>query len=207
MTKEIIFEKNKKVLFKYLPEKSLEKICHLIFEYNFKLIIKHNRKSKWGDFKPTSSYNVPVITINATLNKYAFLITLLHEIAHCKTYKEYGDKVNAHGIEWKKNFQYLIQDFLTTDIFPIDLLYTLRKHIQNPTASANADIQLYKALLNYNETPNICLIEYLQDGDKFEYEQIIYQKITKRRKRIECIQLSTGKKYLFSPIVEVKPII
>ncbi|MCX7729144.1 MAG: sprT domain-containing protein [Bacteroidia bacterium] len=209
MTKEELFEKNKIVLKKYIPENAVEEVCRLIFEYDFKLIVKKERKSKWGDFHAhPEKYNCPVITINKNLNPYAFLITLIHEIAHCKTYREFGNKVNAHGSEWKKNFQLLMHNFLNTEIFPIDVLFVLRKHMQNPSASANADIKLYKVLLHYDEwSLEKNLLEYLNDGDKFQYDGIVYQKIIKRRKKIECIQVSTGKKYLFSPVTEVEVLI
>jgi len=206
MTKEELFEKNKALLTKYLPEKSVDTICNWIFEYDFKLIIKGDRKSKWGDFKINEAKrDYPIITINKTLNKYAFLITLVHEIAHCKTYKEYANKVESHGSEWKKNFQLLMQEFLNTDVFPIDLLYVLRQHMKNPAASATADVQLYKALMHYDETPNTyVLLECLNDGDKFIYNHEIFQRLRLVRKRIECVHIKTQKKYLFSPIVEVE---
>ncbi|GAB4206054.1 MAG: SprT-like domain-containing protein [Bacteroidia bacterium] len=208
MTREELFEKNKKVLSKYIPPNAVDKVCHLIFQYDFKLIIKGDRKSKWGDFKVHPSSKIHTITINVSLNPYAFLITLIHEIAHCKTYREYEHKAEAHGKEWKKNFQYLMKDFLNTDVFPVDVLHVLKKHMEDPCASAHADIKLYKVLMNYDEhSGNVCLVEYLKDGDKFEYNHQTYQRIAKRRKKIECLQLKSGKKYLFSPIAEVKPII
>lgn len=206
MTKEEVVQKNKQILSKYLPEKAIDKICQFIFEYDFKLIVKGDRKSKWGDFQAPVNTKYPIITINKTLNKYAFLITLVHEIAHCKTHREYGHKVLAHGEEWKKNFQLLMQYFLDTSVFPIDVLYALRKHMKDPKASANADTELHKVLMNYNEAAEktSCLLEYLKDGDKFVYEGKIYERIKKRRKNIECIQTDTNKKYIFSPVVEVR---
>lgn len=205
MSKERVLEKNKAIISKYIPEQAADRVCQLIFEYDFKLVIKQDRKGKWGDFKHRSDWNnCPVITINKGLNKYAFLITLIHEIAHCKTFREYGNKAEAHGLEWKRFFQILMNEFLNTDIMPVDILYVLRKHMQNPSASANADIQLYKVLLSYDDkTEKSFLLEYLKDGERFYFEGEIYQRISKRRKKIECVQLNTRKKYLFSPVTEV----
>ncbi|GIV26929.1 MAG: metallopeptidase [Bacteroidia bacterium] len=205
MTREQLIERNKQVLRKYIPEKAIERISEMILEYDFKLIIKGDRRSKWGDFRASyGDRNYSTITINKSLNPYSFLITLVHEIAHCKTYREFGNKVDAHGREWKKNFQILMQHFLNTDVFPIDVLYVLRKHLQNPLASANADVELYKVLMNYDSKEKVVLLEYLSDGQKFIFEENLYQRIGLVRKRIECVQLSTNKKYLFSPIVEVE---
>lgn len=206
MTREELFEKNKNILYKYIPEKSVERVAQLIFEYNFKLRIKADRKNKWGDFKYNHiSSQVPIITINKSLNPYSFLITLIHEIAHCKTYKEYGNTRDPHGYEWKKNFQLLMQEFLNTDVFPVDILYVLRQHMQNPSASANADLKLYKVLMNYNQpSAQKHFIEYIKDGEKFLYEGQVYQRINRIRKKIECVQLSSGKRYLFSPVTEIE---
>ncbi len=205
MTQEELLQKNRIILSKYIPEKAIDKVGDYIFEHDFKLIIKGDRKSKWGDFKSHhNNQSYPAITVNKSLNKYAFLITFIHEIAHCKTYKEYGNKAEAHGIEWKKIFQCLMQCFLNTEVFPLDILYVLRNHMQNPAASVNADIKLYKVLSNYDENKNnAALLEYIKDGEHFQYEEQIYKKVTTRRKRIECIHLSTGKIYLFSPVAEV----
>lgn len=207
MTKEELFEKNKQVLRKYLPEKVLDRIGTLIFEYDFKLIIKGDRRSKWGDFRPPTNHKPAQITVNKSLNKYSFLMTLIHEIAHCKTFRECGNTIEPHGTEWKKNFQILMQDFMNTDVFPIDILYVLRKHMQNPTASANADTQLYKVLKNYdmdNARSPLIMLEYLPNNHLFVYEGKIYQRIRILKKRIECLHIETNKKYLFSPIAEVE---
>ena len=55
------------------------------------------------------------ITINNDLNKYRFLITLIHEMAHLVTFKDMP-RSKPHGKEWKINFQRLMLPFLHPEI-------------------------------------------------------------------------------------------
>ncbi len=76
--------------------------------------------------------------------------------------------------------------------------------MQSPKASVDADTKLYKVLMNYNDNKERAnLLEYIKDGEQFEYEGQIYQRIMRKKKKIECVQVKTGKKYIFSPIAEV----
>lgn len=57
------------------------------------------------------------ITINQNLNKYAFLLTLVHEIAHLITYVNHGWNVKGHGPEWKNCFKKQITPFMRDEVF------------------------------------------------------------------------------------------
>lgn len=51
------------------------------------------------------------------------------------------------------------------------------------------------------------MIEELSAGQLFETEKgRVFKKGLKRRKRFECLEISTGRLYSFSPIAEVKAI-
>ena len=39
--------------------------------------------------------------MNNNLNKYSFLITITHEIAHMMIWEKHQNKVDPHGEEWK----------------------------------------------------------------------------------------------------------
>ena len=76
-------EQYTQVLIKYIPETSVPLIVNWIIEYGVHLKITKDRSTKLGDFRPTLGVNRGHrITVNYNLNKYAFLITLVHEIAH-----------------------------------------------------------------------------------------------------------------------------
>ena len=102
----IQYQKNSEILRKYLPEQSVEQIAIWIVEFDFKLKIKKERSTRLGDYTSPRNGQNHLITINHNLNKYAFLITLVHEIAHLVTFNQHKDRVNPHGAEWKHNFNH-----------------------------------------------------------------------------------------------------
>ena len=99
------YQKNSEILKKYLPEATVPVIAQWIVDFDFKLKITKERTTRLGDYtSPRPGLN-HTITINHNLNRYAFLITMVHEVAHLVTYNEYKNSVNPHGKEWKQNFQ------------------------------------------------------------------------------------------------------
>jgi len=147
------------------------------------------------------------ITVNASLNKYRFLITLIHEIAHLLAFEKYGRRIKPHGLEWKQTFQHLMVPFIRPDIFPSKLLPTIAKHFRNPKASSSTDATLAIALKAFDEVQhdeNSYVFE-LPMGSTFRlYNGKIFKKGNKRIKRYECIELATGRIYLFQPNAEVE---
>ena len=64
------------------------------------------------------------------------------------------------------------------------------------------------ALKQYNPSNNKQFVFELEEGITFKlYNGRIFRKSLKRRKRFECIELKTGKLYLFNPNVEVEVLI
>ena len=135
---------------KYLPERAVESCFELIRENGVHLKIVNERVTRHGDYRrmPDGKHQ---ITVNATLNKYRFLITLVHEIAHLVAFEKYGRRIKPHGMEWKRTFQYLMLPFIRPEIFPSTLLPLLAKHFRNPKASSSTDTQLSIALKAFDE--------------------------------------------------------
>ena len=51
------------------------------------------------------------------------------------------------------------------------------------------------------------MVEQIQDGKLFEISKgKVFKKGKKLRKRYQCVEVHTGKVYLFSPIYEVKAV-
>ena len=199
------YQRNSEILKKYLPEQTVEIISEWIIKFDFKLKITKERKTRLGDYMPPHNGLNHTITINHNLNKYAFLITLVHEVAHLVTFNEFKNTVNPHGTEWKKNFQKLMQSFLNTDIFPLEVFAALRKYIQNPAASSCSDIQLLRTLKLHDENNNSIFIEHLKLNTLFLYNgSRIFKKGEKIRKRFKCIEINSGSVYLFNPLTEVE---
>lgn len=201
-------QRNTEILKKYIPEPATPLIARWIIELDFKLKITKERQSKLGDYTSPHNGLNHVITINYNLNPYAFLMTLVHEIAHLSTYNKYRHSVSPHGEEWKHEFKILMQPFLNTETFPIDVLYAVRKYLQNPAAASCSDVTLLRTLKLYDTNedgkPTI-LLEHLPYRTHFLYNgSRVFEKGERIRKRYRCRELSSGTVYLFSPVAEVE---
>ncbi|MGO3708168.1 MAG: SprT-like domain-containing protein [Mesonia hippocampi] len=193
----------KEILGKYLPENAVNPSFTLIENYGIYLKIVNERKTRHGDYREING--VAQITVNASLNKYQFLITLIHEIAHVLAYREFGRYIKPHGVEWKHTFQHLMLPFINPAIFPKALLPILAQHFKNPKASSDTDVRLAVALKEYSDSNNKNYIFELPFGSLFKVSNgRIFRKGKKRIKRYECIEVSTGKIYIFQPHAEVE---
>lgn len=203
--RELQFHNNSKILNKYIPEAAVANIANWIVEFDFKLKIKKERTSKLGDYTSPIKGGNHLITVNHNLNKYAFLITLVHEIAHLTTFNKFKNTVAPHGIEWKNEFKELIKPFLQTEIFPPDVLYALRIYMSNPAASSCTDTLLLKTLKSYDESDAQIFLEHLPINSVFLYNgNKIFRKGVRIRKRYRCVEISSGNVYLFNPLTEVE---
>lgn len=191
----------------YIPETAMHQVLKLLEHDNLVVKIKSERKTRHGDYMrlPNGKHQ---ITINSNLNTYRFLITLIHEVAHFEAYKSYGRFIKPHGIEWKRTFQYLMLPFLNPDVFPNHLLPLLAKHFRNPKASSDTDVNLALALKQFDEPSDKTYVFEVPLGSTFKlYNDKVFKMGQKRVKRFECIEVKTGKLYLFNPNAEVEIVI
>lgn len=190
----------------YLPEGSFDAVSHYLLHYKVHLTITRERKSVLGDYRNSFADKNHRISVNGNLNKYSFLITLLHELAHLFTYERFGHRVQAHGQEWKNEFSKILAQFLLKKVFPPDIHRALLKTLQNPAASSCADVSLLRVLHQYDEKKaGVVLVEAVADGKRFSINGgKIFRRIERIRKRIKCEEIATGKMYLFSPVYEVE---
>ncbi|MFT5216545.1 MAG: SprT protein [Glaciecola sp.] len=192
------------VLKQYIPETAIPRVLELLDYDDLVVKVKNERKTRHGDYMrlPNGKHQ---ITVNSNLNSYRFLITLIHEIAHFEAYKEYGRFIKPHGIEWKNTFQHLMLPFLNPEIFQNDLLPLLAKHFKNPKASSDTDSDLALALKQFDEANDKFFVFEVPLGKTFKlYNGKVFLKGTKRRKRFECVEVKSGKLYLFNPNAEVE---
>jgi len=190
----------------YLPEGSFDEVSHYLHHYKVQLTITRERKSVLGDYRNSFADKNHRISVNGNLNPYAFLITLLHELAHLFTYERFGHRVMAHGMEWKNEYSKVLAQFLLKKIFPPDIHKALLKTLQNPAASSCADTSLLRVLHLYDEKKEgVSLIEALPAGALFKIKGgREFKKGERVRKRFKCVEIATGKMYLFSPVYEVR---
>lgn len=199
--------KNKKILLKYLPSDTIDIIWEWIIKNNVNLKITKKRNTKTGDFRADRRNNIYKISINNDLNKYSFLITLVHEFAHLEVWKKYKNSVKPHGAEWKKTYKDLLSVFIDNGIFPDDIFSVLVKHIKNPKASSSSDIHLCRVLKKYDINDHSIFLEDLPPNSVFRLENgKTFKKQEKIKKRYKCICLNNNKKYLVNSIAKVLPV-
>ena len=192
----------------YLPPGTYEAVLSYLRQYKVHLTVARERKSILGDYRHRTYQDNHRISINGNLNTYSFLITLLHELAHLLTFEQFGNKVLAHGREWKVIYAKMLAQFLEHKIFPADIEAELFQSLQNPAASTCAEDGLLRVLRNYDsKESHHRLVEEIAKNGLFRLNDgRVFKKGEKLRKRYRCVEVRTGKVYLFSPVYEVETV-
>ncbi|SHG44611.1 SprT-like family protein [Flavobacterium micromati] len=191
-------------LARYIPDHAVKAVFELIVSNQVHLKIVNERQTRHGDYRKGLS-GKHEITVNANLNKYKFLITLIHEISHLVAFEKFGRNIKPHGSEWKYSFQRLMIPYIRPEIFPNQLLPLLARHFKNPSASSDTDATLALALKQFDQQNDKNYVFELPYGSVFRITNgKIFKKIAVRTKRFECLEISSGKLYLFNPNAEVE---
>ena len=198
------------LLKRHFPESAVAMVGQIYEQRRFILHFKRPRSSKLGDFRPPrTKKSLCTITLNQDLNPYQMLITYVHEVAHYDVYQQYGlRRVQPHGAEWQNSFTGLLLPFMTTTIFPNDVLDALHHHLQHIKASSTADVRLQRVLQQYdNKTLGISTVESLPKGARFVLKNgMVFQKGEKQRTRYKCYCETNGKTYMVAALAEAKPL-
>jgi hypothetical protein len=192
------------VLSTYIPAAAVSPTFELIKANNVHLKIVNERVTRHGDYRklPNGQH---LITVNSTLNSYRFFMTLIHEIAHLVAFQKYGRAIKPHGKEWKFTFQQLMLPFIRPEVFPSKLLPLLALHFKNPKATSDTDARLAVALKEFDPPNDKNYIFEIPHGAMFRlYNGKIFKRGNKRVKRYECLEVKTGRIYLFQPNAEVE---
>ena len=198
-----------KVLNKYLPANTVSYCSDLIMHFKLHLHIEVERKDRLGDYSPHLGKGNR-ISINHNLNPFDFLLTFIHELAHHTTFKKYGSKHQAHGVEWKEEFKIHMRPLVQKHAFPADIELPLIKHMRNPAYTHTGDVELMKALSKYNPPTDEVILDDLPEGAIFKIGKrgrIKMRKGEKRRTYIECEAIDSKKKYLVHAAAKVLPLL
>lgn len=198
----------KSALSKYIPAAALDQCVDWITEYKFFLRVTKSRNSKYGDYRPPKNGKGHIITVNHDMNPYAFLITYTHEVAHLATFLKTNSLKDPHGKLWKNEFKQLMTPFLTTAVFPEDLIHEVKKYILNPAATSCSDVNMLRALKKHDKHNGEWLhLEDLDINTRFRIKTgrtFIKGKLV--RKNFLCVESKTKNKYTLNPLIEVQPL-
>jgi hypothetical protein len=120
------------------PKEHLILVMPLILHHKVHLTVSRHRQTKLGDYRNAYAGKNHRISVNGNLNAFAFLITLLHELAHLLAFEKYGNRIQPHGKEWKLIYAGILKDFLEHSVFPDDIAAELNATLKNPAASSCA---------------------------------------------------------------------
>lgn len=193
----------------YLPDNSCDEVLRYLNQYKVHLTITRQRQSILGDYRNAYRGKAHRISVNGNLNKFSFLITLLHELAHLFTFDAHGHKVQPHGKEWKQNFSLILASFVNKKVFPDDIEKALQRTLKNPAASSCGDENLIRVLKNYdNKKAGHFMVEQISKGSIFEIKGgRQFMKGEKIKTRYKCVEIATKKYYLFSGLYEVRLVV
>ena len=187
----------------FVPSASLPLLLKYLTDWEVNLVVTRKRITKHGDFRALPN-GMHQITINEMPNRYRFLITIIHEIAHLVTYKDFGLDVKPHGKEWKDTYRKMMLPFLKLEIFPQELLKLLEVHLTNPKASSDTDSKLTLALNKFDPENEKNYIFELEKGTVFKiYNGRRFIRGKRLTKRYECMEFEGKRLYLFSPHTQV----
>ncbi len=200
---------NEKNISGFVPDNCVKDINNLLDGHKVILQVKQFRGLKLGEFVVNNKTGKMKISINETLDKYSFLITLVHEIAHLYVWEKHQyKKIKPHGKEWKTTFNTLMHIFINKNIFPYEIECALRQYLLNPGASTFSSVELVSSLMPYSKSNKNTRLEQLPDDAEFILlNGMRMRKIRILRKRYECLCLDNNRNYTISPFAEVIPVI
>lgn len=187
------------------------------------------RSSKWGDFRPAHAGKPARIRVNRDLPPDAFLLTLLHELAHAHVEADWQKRRETaagtsgtlgrmaavltgrirrisrpapHGKEWQLAYQRLVAPFLAADVFQPEVAAVLVRSMRKPKASCGADSALLAVLRpRASHQQNV---GDLPEGASFRLASgRTFVKGPRRRTRISCTEIPSGRTFAVHPLAEV----
>ncbi|MCX7401580.1 MAG: hypothetical protein NTY87_00405 [Planctomycetia bacterium] len=184
-----------------LPDGTADYLATLLARQPVVIRLAPPRRTKLGDHRPPSRRQAAHrISVNDDLNPYAFLTTLLHEIAHATAWEKYRRRVRRlkpHGSEWKEEFEAIVRPVVAGGALPADIALALAAFMQRPAATTCTDRGIMLALARYDAPkPGFSLVEELPIGTVFRIGGgKVFSKGQPLRSRHCCTEWSTGRIY------------
>ncbi|MDT8309579.1 MAG: hypothetical protein RQ866_08595 [Bacteroidales bacterium] len=164
------------------------------------------RRSIMGSCRKRGSHFA--VTVNNDLNPYSFLLVLTHELAHVKTFHQYGIRQVPHGKAWKTTYRLMLLQLLETDLFPEALGKAIRRYASSPQSSILLDNMLTRALSIYDNTEctDTFFLEDLPLATLFSIGNRVFSRGVRVRTRYKCRDMGNGRYYLINGVARVQTI-
>lgn len=196
-----------------VPEGTQQRVRELLAGRRVVVALARPRRTKLGDHRPPGSGRTHHrITVNDDLNPYAFLTTLLHEIAHVATWERLRHRVRRaapHGREWKEEFGAILEPFVDESLLPTDVAGALAVFMRNPAAASCSDRGLVLALARYDRPQSDRhRVEELPPGSVFRVETgQVFRLGPRLRSRFQCFEQPGGQEYRVHGLSRVERIV
>ena len=186
-------------------------VADLLGRQPLELRLARPRRTKLGDHRPPSRSSARHrITINDDLNPFAFLTTLLHEIAHAATWERHRGRrrIRPHGPEWKAEFGVILRPIVAGDVLPPRVCEALARSLENPAAASCSDRGLVLALAEYDAEPaGQVRVEDLAERAVFRAANGgVFRAGRLLRSRRACFELATGREFRVHGLAFVEPL-
>lgn len=194
-----------------VPEGTAHRVHDLLAGQRVVVTLARPRRTKLGDHRPPGRGRTHHrITVNDNLNPYAFLTTLLHEIAHAATWERHRGRrrIRPHGSEWKAEFGGLLRPVVDDGLLPPRVGTALARYLEDPAAASCSDRGLVLALAEYDPPPaGQVRVEELAERAVFRVANGgVFRAGPLLRSRRACFELATGREFRVHGLAFVEPL-
>lgn len=183
----------------HLPPAAWPHVADVLRRHPADIRLARPRRTKLGDHRPPGrGMAAHRISVNTDLNPWAFLTTLLHELAHAAAWERVrGRRLPPHGPHWQETFAGLVAPLVAEAVFPPDVAEALGRSLARPRAATCSDRDLLLALRRH-DPPVVgrVLVETLAEGTVFRLDRgPVFRAGRQLRSRRQCFECRTGREY------------
>ena len=193
-----------------LPAATADYVADVLRRHPCEVRLSRPRRTKLGDHRPPARGRpAHRITLNDDLNPYAFLTTLLHEVAHAAAWERQRGRwrrQRPHGPAWQESFATLLGPVVADAWLPADVRDALAGAMRRPAAASCSDRRLAVVLARYDAPrPGLVRVEELALGTIFRTDcGGVFRAGPRVRSRWRCLECATGREYRVHGLARVE---